>query len=116
MEEESESRQDEPFGLWELDASGAVLHYEPEAGESSTFRPAEVIGTNFFGGVIPAGQAREFEAHFKGFVSGPAPAHSFAFIMRFGQHSLRTRVLMGRVHERLDPGSAESILVHIRRA
>lgn len=105
-----------PLGLWELDAAGTVLHYEPTKGERLLFQPLEVIGRNFFSEVMPASQAQEFRERFGSFMSGHAPAHSLDFTLLFEQGGVRTRILLARIHGRLASGDAESILIHIRRA
>lgn len=105
-----------PLGLWELDAAGTVLHYEPTKGESSPFRTSEVTGKNFFAEVMPAALAEGLREQFAGFVSGHAPAQSLELHLPGAEGGVRARILLGRVHGRFAAGAAESILVHVRRA
>lgn len=105
-----------PLGLWELDAAGTVLHYEPTKGESSPFRASEVTGKNFFSEVMPAALAGDLREQFAGFMSGHAPAQSLDLHLPGEQGGVRARILLGRVRGRSAAGAAESILVHVRRA
>jgi hypothetical protein len=113
--EDSGTSRFAPLGLWELDEAGTVLHYEPTGGGRPPFPPSEVIGRNFFGEIVPAAQAEEFRERLARFFSGHAPTDSFDLTLQLGEDSVRTRILLARIHERVAPGGAESILIHVRR-
>lgn len=114
--EDDAPRQILPFGLWEMDAAGTVLHYEPPRGEPPPFHPPEVIGKNFFGDVMPAARVEELRERLAGFASGHAPAQSLDLTLPGAEGGVRARILLGRLHDRFAAGAAGSILVHIRRA
>lgn len=107
-------RQVIPLGLWELDAVGRVLHYEPET--DCAFQPSEVIGRSFFDEVMPAAKVQELRDQVERFIAGPAQAHSFDLDLRVGEENVRTRNLLGRISGKGRSRSIESILLHIRIA
>lgn len=115
MEDEA-PRQILPFGLWEMDAAGTVLHYEPPGGERAPFHPPEVVGKNFFVGVMPAARGEELRERFASFLSGHAPAYSLDLTLPGEEGDVRARILLGRLHDRFAADAAGSILVHVRRA
>ena len=108
---------DVPFGLWELNPAGTVLHYEPERGGGPCFRHRDVVGRSFLGDVVPAGMSPGFAEMLGQFVAGSAPAGGFDFTFETepGVY-VRARVLLGRLRRASKPGGAETLLVHVRRS
>jgi hypothetical protein len=105
---------DVPFGLWELNPAGIVLHYEPEKGGGSRLRPRDVVGRSFLGDVVPAGTFPRLAEMLGQFVAGGAPAGGFDFTFETGPGAyVRARVLLGRLRRQSRPGG-ETILVHVR--
>lgn len=109
----SSAQQVIPLGLWELDANGTILHYEPELGERA-LQTSAVLGKNFFSEVVPASEVQEFRDHVERFVVGSAPAHSFDLTLQFEVGDIRTRILLGRIYGSKS-SAAKLILVHVRR-
>lgn len=112
--EDDTPRPSMPLGLWELDGAGTVLHHEPAGGGGETFRPAEVVGRNFFGDVLSTGQSEELREHVESFISGHATAHSLD-LGPGPEGGVRTRVLLARIHGRAAQSDTETILVHVRK-
>ena len=105
-----------PFGLWELNSAGVVLHFEPERGDGAGLRPCDVIGKSFLGDVVPAGVFPRLTEMLGQFVVSGAPAGGFDFTFETGPGVyVRARVLLGRLRRQSRPGG-ERILVHVRRS
>jgi photoactive yellow protein len=54
-----------PFGVIKLDARGTVLAFNVAEGELSGFRPADVVGRNFFHDVAPCTRTKKFFGRFQ---------------------------------------------------
>lgn len=108
---------DVPFGLWELNPAGTVLHYEPERGESEIFRLRHEVGRSFLGDVVPPGMSPGLAEMLAQFAAGGAPAAGFDFTFETGPGVyVRARVLLGRLRRPPKPGGGETLLVHVRRS
>ncbi len=106
---------DVPFGLWELNPAGTVLHYEPERGGGPYFRPPDVVGRSFLGDLVPAGMSPGLAEALGQFVAGSDPAGGFDFTFETGPGVyVRARVLLGRLRRQPRQGGEETILVHVR--
>ncbi|HEX8709578.1 MAG TPA: PAS domain-containing protein [Pyrinomonadaceae bacterium] len=103
-----------PFGLLELDGEGTVLYFKPEQREIPGLQTTELIGQNFFTAITPIAEAGEFRERIRSFKRSHAPAESFHFTFGFENRYLSVRVLLARIREQSELGSAESVLIHIR--
>lgn len=54
-----------PFGVVKLDAQGTILAFNVAESELSGFRPAEVLGRNFFHDVAPCTRTKKFFGRFQ---------------------------------------------------
>ena len=54
-----------PFGVIKLDAVGKILAYNVAESELSGFRPADVLGRNFFHDVAPCTRTKRFFGRFQ---------------------------------------------------
>jgi len=54
-----------PFGVIKLDALGKVLAFNVAESELSGFRPADVLGRNFFHDVAPCTRTKKFFGRFQ---------------------------------------------------
>lgn len=103
------------FGLVELDAAGTVL-YSRLDGAASRALSAEICGSNFYTEFAPFRNVEEFRRRLARFAEFGSPAESFMFDCRCHDGSTVTvRVLLARMRGRGDDGSANTVLVHIRK-
>src|SRR5437016_5108295 len=105
-----------PLGLVELDATGTVLYFNQDNNDHSVSQTSEMIGRNFFTDVWPVAQHEEFCEIIAEFRRGHAPSESFNFIFDGDAGRLPVRVLLARIHEQMEGGAKDSVLVHIRKA
>lgn len=101
-----------PLGLWELDAKGTVLHYEPAVGEPA-LQSSEVVGKDFVSHVLLANHFQGLRNQVELFVSDTVRAHSLDLIIHLERGDIRTRILLGRTTAK---SGSSVILVHIRKA
>ncbi|HEV7859204.1 MAG TPA: hypothetical protein VGO91_11350 [Pyrinomonadaceae bacterium] len=104
------------FGLLELDAEGTVLYFKPERQGDPIGLLPNFIGENFFTAVMPVANVKELKERFTNFRRSHAPALSFNFIFSFEHGTVPARVLLARIHDRSELGTAEFTLVHLRKA
>ena len=101
------------YGLLELDAAGTIIYYTPDERADGA---AHVVGRNFFTDIAPMANGAEFRELLNSFRLSHEPARRFDFTFQLGQASCRAHVLLARIREQSELGSAESVLVNIKRA
>jgi len=74
-----------PFGVIKLDAAGKILAFNVAESELSGFRPADVLGRNFFHDVAPCTRTKKFFGRFQDGVAAGRLSVSFEY--RFDQQS-----------------------------
>ncbi|MGI9034751.1 MAG: hypothetical protein ACR2GD_01815 [Pyrinomonadaceae bacterium] len=104
------------FGVYELDASGAVLYYkgtnDRQADDSAT---ANLTGCDFFDEIGCFQNVKEFQRRFKNFAADSHPADTFDFNFYLNEQALPVKVKMVRVRERHDSENTNLIIVDIRK-
>ena len=105
-----------PFGLLELDDHGTILYYRPDEKEDQRVKGLDLVGHNLLTDVAPIAQAKEFQDRLRNFHRSYAPADSFHHTFESGDSSVQAKVLLAHIREQSDAGTADSILVHIRKA
>jgi hypothetical protein len=108
-------KQEELFGLFELDELGTVLYsrIEPEGGNSA--RASDLIGKDFFSEIGESVSATELRAQFANFTHGTGIADSFLLTYRQDGNTLPVKVLFARICEKQNPARTKSIMVHFKR-
>jgi photoactive yellow protein len=72
-----------PYGVIELSADGTILSYNAGESRLSGRSPEKVIGQNFFTGVAPCTDVREFHGRFLDLIEHRAVNHEFEFVFTF---------------------------------
>ena len=103
------------YGLFQLDASGAV-EYSRMEGEGKADRPhLEFDGRNFFLDAAPFLNAEELKRIVDDFRASKVPATSVTFVCDCEDGPEQVRVLLARMCEQSDNKRTKSILMHIRK-
>lgn len=112
LEENSDPRPI-PFGLLELDGDWTVIYYKPEEGEGDG--ASGLVGRNLLTEVPAVARVAGLRDRLDRFRQGHAPADSFLYTFPLDNGDIQAKILLARLHERSASGSAESILLRIRR-
>lgn len=91
-----------PFGLLELDATGAVRRYTPAKGRATGAQASEILGRNFFNEVLPVEEVKDCRARFYCFMAHGVEVHNYDafFLSECGQ--VKVQVMLTYVGERSD--------------
>lgn len=89
-----------PYGLFELDATGTVVHYDPPGAEKKTDSINKVVGRCFFDELIRGPQAEDLKNRFLKFMSGWHSVERFTLDFPLSQNSIEVQIMMVRLSER----------------
>ena len=107
------SRPSIPFGLFELDAEGAVVRYSAPLGDNSGVIGADILGLNFFTEVVPVEQFADFRDRFNDFMARGQSVDRFMAKFTHGPHKVRVQVMMAHITERSEEGRRRLALVRM---
>ena len=102
-----------PFGLFELDAEGAVVRYSAPSGDDSGVLAADVVGLNFFAGVVPVEQVAGFRDRFHDFIASGQSVDRFMAKFTLGRQKVRVQIMMAHITERSEEGRRRLALVRV---
>jgi len=103
------------YGLFQLDASGAVEYSRMEEKGKADRPHTEFDGRNFFLDAAPFLNAEELKRVVDDFRASAMPAASVMFVCDYEDGSEQVRVLLARMCEQSDNKRTKSILMHIRK-
>ena len=101
-----------PFGLLELDTSGAVIRYSP-AERYSAVQADEVLGRQFFTEVVPNEQVRNFQARFQLFMEYGQSIDRFSASFDSDEGQIKVQIMLARISKKIGNGSERLALVRI---
>jgi len=102
-----------PFGLLELDTTGAVIRYSPAVEQDSNVQADEVLGRQFFTEVVHNEQVRDFQARFHLFMAHGQTVDRFSTTFDSPEGQIKVQVLLAHVNEKTENGSKRLALVRI---
>lgn len=102
-----------PFGLLELDTSGAVIRYSPAAEQNSDVQAQDVLGRHFFTEVVPNQQVKDFQARFHLFMSHGQTVDRFSTTFDSADGQIKVQILLARINEKTENGTQRLALVRI---
>jgi hypothetical protein len=88
-----------PFGLFELDATGTVIYYDPATGEKKNNSINNMVGRCFFDELIPTALAEDLKKRFLQFMSAWHSVERFTLDFPYMQSSIEVHVMMVRLTE-----------------
>lgn len=102
-----------PFGLLELDTSGAVIRYSPAAEQHADVKAQDVLGRQFFTDLVSNKQVQDFQARFHLFMSHGQSVDRFSTSFDSEEGQIKVQILLARVSEKTANGSERLALVRI---
>jgi methyl-accepting chemotaxis protein len=102
-----------PFGLLELDTSGAVIRYSPASEQESDVKAQDVLGRHFFTEVIPNDQVKHFQARFHLFMAHGQTVDRFSAVFDSEEGQVKVQIMLARISEKTEQGSQRLALVRI---
>jgi photoactive yellow protein len=102
-----------PFGLLELDTSGAVIRYSPASEQNSDVKAHDVLGRHFFTEVVPNDQVKDFQARFHLFMAQGQTVDRFSTVFDSEEGQVKVQILLARISEKTEQGSKRLALVRI---
>jgi photoactive yellow protein len=102
-----------PFGLLELDMSGAVIRYSPACEQNSDVKALDVLGRHFFTEVVPNNQVKDFQARFYLFMADGQSVDRFSTVFDSEEGHIKVQILLARISEKTAQGSERLALVRI---
>jgi photoactive yellow protein len=102
-----------PFGLLELDTSGAVIRYSPAAEQNSDVQAKDILGRHFFTEVVPNQQVKDFQARFQLFMAHGQTVDRFSTSFDSAEGHIKVQIMLARINEKTENGSERLALVRI---
>ena len=102
-----------PFGLLELDTSGAVIRYSPASERNSDVKAQDVLGRHFFTEVVSNDQVKDFQARFQLFMAHGQTVDRFSTVFDSEEGQIKVQILLARISEKTAQGSERLALVRI---
>lgn len=107
------SRSKVPFGLLELDSSGAVIRYSPAVEQLPDVQAKDVLGRQFFTEVVQNAQVKDFQARFHLFMAHGQTIDRFSTTFDSEEGQIKVQIMLARINEKTENGSARLALVRI---
>lgn len=102
-----------PFGLLELDTSGAVIRYSPAMEENSDVKAQDVLGRHFFTEIVPNEQIKDFQARFQLFMTQGQTIDRFSTSFDSEEGQIKVQIMLARIKEKAKNGGERLALVRI---
>lgn len=102
-----------PFGLLELDRTGAVIRYSPASEKNSEVKAQDVLGRHFFTDVIRNKQIKDFQTRFRLFMEHGQTVDRFSASFDSAEGHIKVQILLAKLNEKVARESARLALVRI---
>lgn len=102
-----------PFGMFELDAAGTVIHYSPAAEEKRDTLAIGVVGRNFFGELIPFAPVEELKGRFLRFMADGDSVERFTISFPHNHSSIKVQIVMAHLTEKSEKGRERFALIRL---
>lgn len=102
-----------PFGLFELDATGKVIHYSPPNEEQRDDLLNNTVGRNFFDDLIPWAQVGDLKKRFLKFMSDGHSVERFSVNFTFIESSIKVQIAMAHLTERPENGRQRFAIIRL---
>jgi photoactive yellow protein len=102
-----------PFGMFELNAEGTVVHYSPATEERSHALSGRVVGRNFFDDLFPTSQVEEFKSRFHIFMADGTSVERFTLSFPHNREGIKIQVVMAHLSEKTEKGHERFALIRL---
>src|SRR5215210_5453196 len=86
-----------PFGMYELDAAGIVIHYSPAAETKRDALAGKIVGKNFFDDLVAIAQVEELKGRFLAFMADGDSVERFSLSFPLNQESVKVQIVMAHI-------------------
>jgi photoactive yellow protein len=102
-----------PFGMFELDAAGTVIHYSAASEEKNQTLVNNILGRNFFDELISVSQVEELKSRFLKFMADGTSVERFTLSFPYNQESIKVQIVMAHLSEKTEKGRERFALVRL---
>jgi hypothetical protein len=102
-----------PFGMFELDAAGLIVHYSPVSEEGRAALQNKMVGRNFFDDLGSFSQVEELRRRFLNFMSVGTSVERFSINFNRNLESVRVQIVMARFSEKSERGRESFALIRL---
>lgn len=102
-----------PFGLFELDSAGTVIHYSPRKSVEMSVQKENVLGRNFFDDLIAVAEASDLKSRFHTFMAEGSSVERFTVNFPFIESSIKVQIVMAHITEQSENGRKQFALIRL---
>lgn len=102
-----------PFGLFELDAKGTVVHYSAASEEKKDTLANNILGRNFFEELISISQVEELKSRFLRFMAEGTSVERFTISFPYHQENIKVQIVMAHPSEKTEKGREPFALIRL---
>jgi photoactive yellow protein len=102
-----------PFGMFELDAAGTVVHYSAASEEKKETLANSILGRNFFDELISISQVEELKSRFLKFMANGTSVERFTISFPYNQETIKVQVVMAHLSEKTEKGRERFALIRL---
>ena len=113
MEASDRAESSIPFGLFELDSAGTVIHYSPRKPEETNARKESIVGRNFFNDLLTVTEAYDLKTRFHTFMAEGSSVERFTVNFPFMCGSIKVQIVMAHITEKSECGRKQFALVRL---
>jgi hypothetical protein len=102
-----------PFGMFELNATGTIIHFSPAIDEDRRALARRVVGQNFFDDLLYISQVTELKRRFHTFMADGTSVDRFTIIFPYQEESIKIQVVMAHLSEKTENGRERFALIRL---
>jgi photoactive yellow protein len=102
-----------PFGMFELDATGTVVHYSAASEEKKDTLANNILGRNFFDELIAILQVEELKSRFLRFMADGTSVERFTISFPYNQENIKVQIVMAHLSEKTEKGRERFALIRL---
>lgn len=88
-----------PFGLFELDAAGTIVHYSPPTEDKGDGSQNGIVGSDFFKDVAPMNELKDLKSRFLRFMAFGDSVERFSMSFPVERSVVKIQIVLARVFE-----------------
>jgi photoactive yellow protein len=102
-----------PFGMFELNATGTIIHYSPAMEVHREEFAGKVVGQNFFDDLSSISQVENLKSRFHAFMANGTSVDRFTLTFHYRQESIKIQVVMAHLSEKTENGRERFALIRL---
>ncbi|PYS48954.1 MAG: hypothetical protein DMF68_11515 [Acidobacteria bacterium] len=102
-----------PFGQFELDSTGMIVHYSPHKSEEMNTEKENVVGRNFFDDLIAIPEVSDLKSRFHTFMAEGSSVERFTVNFPFTKRSIKVQIVMAHITEQSENGRKQFALIRL---